>query len=620
MPRCRIGGRARILTALSTKITSDNSLSGKSSGRTIQPAVFAQSFICRGGLAMMRPHLALHGAPLQSMDFSSGIRKRVIRAWQRHRAPKIDATAAILRSIGHPDERTIDMLRERTRKDPRNAAALARALKELGREPEAQNVLDAALDRRPGDRLISAEATRLLRHRWAPVKQGLALLRGKEPGAAKEVFIDALATIGSQCPVDALFDILCGIGWCDQELSLAESSLAVFERAARLKPDRLDAAFGAGLSLRLLGQEQEARIRLARASHIEKTASGPIAFIGWCHHEASRGGPARRAFQAALKKNKNDPEAAWGLAWTIWTDDSPSEAARAFQHAIRCGLHTSVAQLIPLVPIHSALAGVGSALAAALLEAGRLLEAETIASDPSLMIRILVADDRHEEALLHSGARSITCGLALRALVKAALALGRWDEALNIAMRLEGSERTRVMADVHCASGRHQEALTVRRAEAAATLPETAAEIERLRRAIEREGLRNFDTGLLPEGGPTRTLALRYSARKLMATGDHEAVRSLLAADPECAELLEELLPTASNQTPRGYLAAVLAGFEPKGTAPTGVVGMASKMLLQPNTPNPRNMRKLRRLIYRNPEDNLLVQALRELIQKETTA
>jgi hypothetical protein len=327
-----------------------------------------------------------------------------------------------------------------------------------------------------------------------------------------------------------------------------------------------------------------------------------------------------RAFDAAINQNRHDPEATWGRAWALWTNGAKGDASVAFKHAIRCSLHTSVVELIPLIPAHDTLTGLTRLLATALLDAERLIEAETVATEPSLIIRIMVAGARYEEALQHESAKSVTCGLALRALIHSALTMSRTDDALNFAMRLDEPERTRAIAEVHSAAGQYAEALRVRRGESATMLPETASEIERLCRAIDREGLLHFGSETLPESGPARLLALRYRARLLATEGKLNEVRTLLTDDPENAELLEELLPTATGQTPRGYLAAVLSGLRPTGPTPSGIAGAAARLLLQSTAPSPRNLRRLRRLISKAPEDVLLSTALQQLIQKEATA
>lgn len=499
------------------------------------------------------------------------------------------------------------------------AAPLARALRELGREAEARNALDAALRTRPSDPVLAAELTRLIRHRWAPVKQGLALLHSDEPTKAKEVFATALKDLGKRCPLEALFDILCGIGWCDQKLGLAATSLSFFERAARLKPDRLDAAYGAGLALRLMGNEHAARLRLARAATIEKAAAGPIAFIGWCHHEAGRQAPAQRAFEAALKRNSRDTESTWGLAWALWSVGDVAGAADRFLAALKTGLHHSVADLIAIIPDNEGLKGVADPLALKLLDHGRAAEAHGLTLNSDTTIRVLIACGRDREALAHDGVSSTRSAPTLKDLVQAALRSSFTEQALAFAERLREPDRTRAVARIHEASGAARKALEIRLSERAELLPETESEIERLQRTLQRKSLSLLGTATLPEDGPTRQVAVRHRARQLAEQGKLSDISALLENSEENKELLEELMPTATARTPRGYLSAVLSGLKMEEPPPSGLLGLAAKLLLSDTPPTHRSLRRLARLLSQTGEDTLLANALRRLIQRENT-
>ena len=63
-------------------------------------------------------------------------------------------------------------------------------------------------------------------------------------------------------------------------------------------------------------------------------ALGPVAALaggtGWQEMERNHAGPARAAFVAALKQNRSDADATYGLGWLHLSDDSPAAAMKAW--------------------------------------------------------------------------------------------------------------------------------------------------------------------------------------------------------------------------------------------------------------------------------------------------
>lgn len=507
-------------------------------------------------------------------------RHSFVIAWsalKKRWSPRPSLVRVLVDGIDRPVETRIEALRAGADDSAAAALAYAKTLGVAGRLGEAADAVTRGRSLFPDDTGLQIEEQSIYRKRWAIVSRAYRLYQDGEFANALVVFDEALKDVGGAVPFEALFTIAAGQGWCRLELHQFAAALADFERAERAQPDAVDGAFGAGLALRALGREKEARLRLARAATRNYAAPGPVSFIGWCHYEHGRFGVAERAFRAALARHPIDAEAQWGLAWTLWRMTRLVEAAGAFVTALERGRHRSIPDLLGVAQTGGVWNDVLAALVKRGLAGGEYLLAEAAAralcvaapSDGARpMADVFLAQGRPLDVLLPwPGETPEETERLAEPRVRAALAMNDLSVLRTLFERHESLIGAEWRARALEALGESARAAELWRTLDAQGDPDAPTEIDRLRRKSARSSLAHFenDSRSLESGSPAARLAVDLAhARRLGRRGNVEEACRLLESQPDerARALLEELRPTAAPRTWRGMLAAVLSGID----------------------------------------------------------
>lgn len=551
------------------------------------------------------------------------IGRTIARLWRR------DTTLVdlLIDGIGGMGDAEIEGLRRAAKSSPKAALACVRALIAAHRESDAARVLADASVRFPGHDELEKEHHHVMRIRWADVHRAYRLYHEGDFCGARAAFVAASQMIGARVPMEAVATVNAGIGWCDLESGQYSSALEHFERAARAQPDVLDGPFGAGLALRALLRERDARIRLARAVAINPLSPGPAAFIGWIHYESGRLAPAERAFKNALERNPFDVEAPWGIAWTAWKRRDYASARAAFLIALERGRHRSMSDLVGISDGYPEWIPVLAAVVSRTLSTGEIAIAESAARarcrmDPVggalPMAQVFLAAGRPLDVLLPwpYEDEGTTRELA-ESRLRAALMLGDLESA-KVLLESPYPIDPAVRAAAHEARGEIDEAVAILEAVVAEGRDELRGELERQKRRRARRSIEKF-SDLSSRNDPllandlSRALSV---ARRLHASGQKSAAREILQeiADPRADELFEEMFPIERPTTARGYLSAVLAGLSPqRPLVRDEIVELTDRLTQRPVSR--RSAELWLRRHSADPEDDLVARATRRVLE-----
>lgn len=475
----------------------------------------------------------------------------------------------ILRALEGPGEDLASALADRAPNSALAAAAFCRVLRILGREPEAQEAMDQALERFPRSQPLILEAAALARHRHEPIARGWQFLGTGDIEGARAAFIEAIRLVGSRVPTSALAATLCAYGWVEQAAGLPLAALGAFDRAARSDPKLLDAWYGLGMARRSLGQERAARPVFGRAGRLGPLAPAPLAMIGWCHYEQARFVVAERAFRRALLRQPRDLEAHWGLAWTLWRRGESADLT--FGRALEIGWHESARDLLPVLEARPgssaallALARRALAPAPAMAEsAARIVLVRGDAAAAEILGAALSGLGRHEEieALIAEYAGPGLLAVALKD------ALERGDDGLLVRLLDERGDLVPTLLRITALErlGRQAEALELARRSAAEGEPGAAERAGDLGRRLGRSRLRDFDSAA-PAGrgvGFDAEVLLARDLRRARSRADEVEQRRILAdlAPDRLQHLREEI--TGQGSGGRALLARLLAHDTP---------------------------------------------------------
>lgn len=539
-----------------------------------------------------------------------------------------DDDRLLLRAVDGPGDELCGRLALRAEHSAIAAAALSRCLRQLGREPEAQDAIDRALERFPADRLLRLEADALARQRHAPIARGHALLAAGDLAGARAVFIEAIHQVGQRIPSTALASTLCGYGWVEHAAGLPLAALGAFDRAARSEPASLDAWYGLGHSQRALGHERSARLAFGRAARLGPLAPTPLAMIGWCHYENARFEVARRCFASARDRQPRDLEANWGFAWSSWRLGEPVELA--FDPALQVGWHASASDLVDLVLHRPEASSVLEALARRALDhdaslaekAARAARHRDLDWAGEILVDALCRQGRRDEIaeLLGAEARPRLLEIALAAaleaddLDQAATLLERGGEELDPLLRITTLERLDRLEDAH--------GLARRAAEEGR--PGAAERAESLARRAGRRLLAVYDDAesAPDDDSPATAVLVKRDHRRASRRGEAAAVAALERTRPEAlGPLLDRSAAGMVAAGERRRLGARLLGLDLAPGRPVDderefavLLGILDRAEGQRRL-NRRDRRRFERLRVLMAEDEVAAEAMRRVIR-----